>query len=211
VKLPWLFLIALPLTESASHAQPRQAREQCLEPQGGIFDPDILFEHSVAHRKQLVIREKPFTQILLQMVKLPSFSAASNVALVRKLGPDGRKILGHVLVTKVGARREAAAPLDDETVRALLEVWKAAVDRSHYPANDRLGADGTMYHFWALNRGGQVWSPEEESTLAALVRLGDDVTEYPLLAAAKRMERAHAIRSAAHALVERMKAAPCSP
>jgi hypothetical protein len=149
--------------------------------------------------------------MIAQLVRLPSFSDASAIALFRDFSGDPRETTGFTVALKVEGHKEIASPIDSETSALIARVFQTAVGRTRFPPKDRIGADGTGYHFWASGRAARTWSPDEGSALAALVEFGGDLAAYPSLGQAKRAEKQQALRTAAERLIERIRKAACAP
>jgi hypothetical protein len=74
-----------------------------------------------------------------------------------------------------------AVPIPADASERVIKVWKKMLADAREPKQRRIGADGETYRFDLLqpqmNSAG-IWSPEEHSRTAAMVKLGIVLAEY---------------------------------
>jgi hypothetical protein len=92
---------------------------------------------------------------------------------------NGATIAGALAKLAPKPERRTAA-LDAATARALSDTWNAAIDGVRY-SKKKAGQDGITYYFADATeqfRAGEVWTPADNTRMAALVSLGEALFSY---------------------------------
>ncbi len=171
-----------------------------LEPEEGAFASGSIHYH-LAVRRALAPPKEP----TLSMVVLPSFDVERGV-FVCTAGrrQPARVVHSGRLTTQLWAAawerdssrqptsedfersrpaaRWTSAELGEAAFQAVRAAWDAALLRARWQEAQRLGLDGTNFHFVAGSRSGRVWSPEPGTPCGELVALADalaQLTELP--------------------------------
>ncbi len=98
---------------------------------------------------------------------------------------NGPSLLEHIRVAK------RSVPFPAPLAQRIGVVWRRMLLGVRYPERDRAGFDGTTYVFAAEYRVGKVWSPDEGTTPALMIEVGESLAAYAL---GKDDERGAALR-----------------
>lgn len=206
-----------------------------LEPEAGVFSGRALESyHETIERLLLPDRERK-----IQLVTLASFKKEEAVYVIgyetspkiRCLSPK-KKIWDEIReVVSDGGKKKAYSMTDEaarnagkklssgvndqvgaiskETLKALENVWEAALLQVKYDEKKTFGLDGTTYHFLNWSRGngfkeGQIWSPKGKNMMA-LVKLGSDMCRFTEATEKNRAELEGKLQKDANSLLSDLK------
>jgi hypothetical protein len=101
------------------------------------------------------------------------------------------------------------APIGEETVKQLDELWNAALLQVRYPTERSSGLDGTRYHFadWTMGSGtraGTTWSPPPGSLMRGLVGVGEALAALARAPAGDRPAGERALQALVQRLLPRL-------
>lgn len=86
----------------------------------------------------------------------------------------GPSLLEHIRVAK------RSVPFPAPLAQRIGVVWRRMLLGVRYPERNRAGFDGTTYVFAAEHRVGKVWSPDEGTTPALMIEVGESLAAYAL-------------------------------
>ena len=122
---------------------------------------------------------------LMRFTSMPSFSYENVLSVEKDLSGNYKMIFHRCSESYWYAKKKRKVKIiknsiniNSEFAEIIEKLFNKAVEKSVKPENDLLGFDGEFYYFTVVNKNeslitGTCWSPNKDSRIGKLVRIGD--------------------------------------